>query len=322
MTRRPLAWLLALLPAAVGCHHFTERTCDDCLPRPIDEIPDQSKNCIYVFLIDHFDPFASSSLAEVNGHLRHLGFGKTYYGYSHHVGDMMVELGTVAAERPGARFVVIGYGAGADAARELAAFAATTGTPVDVAIYLEPREGEVIVEDDSALNTFTVRAGDLGGTVGPDGEVCAEPVKKSGVPTHPETLSLIERQLAPIGMTIPPPVPAWRRRRSTWSSRSRRPERRSRTPSRSRPIGSSSGRGTRGPRRPGRGRTSRHCRCRAWSRSSLRRRTGKRPRETSRVERNTFGNVLAIRNRRITISPRQVCPLSALTGREISRIRD
>jgi hypothetical protein len=206
MTRRPLAWLLALLPAAVGCHHFTERTCDDCLPRPIDEIPDQSKNCIYVFLIDHFDPFASSSLAEVNGHLRHLGFGKTYYGYSHHVGDMMVELGTVAAERPGARFVVIGYGAGADAARELAAFAATTGTPVDVAIYLEPREGEVIVEDDSALNTFTVRAGDLGGTVGPDGEVCAEPVKKSGVPTHPETLSLIERELALIGMTIPPPV--------------------------------------------------------------------------------------------------------------------
>lgn len=203
MTRRPLAWLLALLPAAVGCHHFTQRHCDECFPRPIDQIPDQTKNCIHIFLIDHFDPFASSNLADVRRHLIRLGFGKVYYGYSHHVGDMMVELGTVAAEHPAARFVVIGSGAGADAARDLAAFGATIGTPVDVAIYLEPKSDEVWAETGGAGTTFTLRAADLV----PPGP-CPEdfkPVKESDVAMHPETLALIERELALIGMTIPPP---------------------------------------------------------------------------------------------------------------------
>src|SRR5215213_8319397 len=161
MSRRPLAWLLALVPAAVGCHHFTERKCDVCFLRPVDEVPDQSKACVYIFLIDSPDPFSSSGLLELREHLLHLGFGKTYHGSKHHAGDMMVEMGTVAAERPGARFVVIGYGSGADAARELAGFAEATGTPVDVAIYLEPKSGEPWAEAGGATTTFTIRAADL-----------------------------------------------------------------------------------------------------------------------------------------------------------------
>src|SRR4029078_11134454 len=96
--RRLRAGLLALLPAAVGCHHFTERKCDQCFWRPVDDVPDQSKNCVYIFVIDSPDPFASGSLAGLPDHLHRLGFGKTYFGYPHHVGDMMVEMGTVAAE--------------------------------------------------------------------------------------------------------------------------------------------------------------------------------------------------------------------------------
>ncbi|HKB05502.1 MAG TPA: hypothetical protein VKD90_24975 [Gemmataceae bacterium] len=204
MTRRHLAWLLALVPAAVGCHHFTPCPCDKCYLRPVDEIPDQSKNCIYIFLIDHGGLFESSDLPELRRHLLHIGFVKTYYGSVHHAGDMMVEMGTIAAERPGARFVVIGYGAGADAARELAGFGETTGTPVEVAIYLEPKSGEVWAETGGALSTITVRAADLV-PAGP----CPEGVKKakkSAVATHPETLEIIERELALVGMTIPPPV--------------------------------------------------------------------------------------------------------------------
>jgi adenine deaminase len=34
----------------------------------VDEVPDQSKNCIYIFLIDPSDPFASGSLAGVRDH--------------------------------------------------------------------------------------------------------------------------------------------------------------------------------------------------------------------------------------------------------------
>src|SRR5207249_1315873 len=71
-------------------------------------------------------------------HLHRLGFGKTYYGWPHHLGDFEVELGTVAADRPNARFVVIGYGTGARAARDLVVFADTIGVPIDTVIYLEP----------------------------------------------------------------------------------------------------------------------------------------------------------------------------------------
>ena len=198
MSRRPLAWLLALLPAAAGCGHFGQIQPEGCELRLVEQIPDESKNCIHVFLIDSFDPFAASSLADVRAHLHHLGFPKVYHGYAKHAGDMMVEMGTVAVERPGARFAVIGLGSGCDAARGLAAFGATVGAPVDVAIYLEPGAGAAWVEPDSAISSFSIRADDLG--AGPD------PVKKSAVAAHPEALAVIERELALIGMTIPPPV--------------------------------------------------------------------------------------------------------------------
>ena len=118
MSRRPYALLLAVLPVLAGCGHIYLKPCDDGPPwRPAETVPDEMKACVYVFLFDSFDPFAAGQLADVRDHLHALGFGKTYYGWPHHLDHFQVELGTINAEHPDARFAIIGYGRGATGVR-------------------------------------------------------------------------------------------------------------------------------------------------------------------------------------------------------------
>jgi hypothetical protein len=203
MSRRPYGLLLAVLPVMAGCGHIYHRPCDDGPPwRPADTVPDEMKACVYVFLIDAYDPFAVGQLAELRDHLHRLGFGKTYYGWPHHLGHFEVELGTVHADRPNARFVVIGHGTGACAARDLVVFADTLGIPIDTVIYLEPVGLDVMAAPNAAMSTFTVRAADLGAT---DGTMVGRYLHKSEVATHPEVIELVERELTLIGLSVPPP---------------------------------------------------------------------------------------------------------------------
>jgi hypothetical protein len=203
MSRRPYALLLAVLPVLAGCGHIYHRPCDDGPPwRPAETVPDEMKVCVYVFMIDSFDPFAVGQLAGLRDQINHLGFGKTYYGWPHHLGDFEVELGTVAADRPNARFVVIGYGTGARAARDLVVFADTIGVPIDTVIYLEPIGLDVVAAPNAAMSTFTVRAADLEPT---DATFVGQVLHKSQVATHPETIKLVERELTLIGLSVPPP---------------------------------------------------------------------------------------------------------------------
>jgi hypothetical protein len=203
MSRRPIALLLAVLPVLAGCGHSYHKPCDEPLWRPADGVPDENKARVYVFLFDDYNPFAAGHLADVRDYLHELHFGKTYYGWSHHLDDFQIELGVVTAEHPNARIAVIGYGHGATAARKLAAFASTVGTPVDVVIYLEP-DGLDPAEGDPAISTVMVRGADL------------EPAEmdtfvgrwlhKGVVPTHPETLKIIEREVTLLGLMLPPPL--------------------------------------------------------------------------------------------------------------------
>jgi hypothetical protein len=207
MSRRAFALVLAALPALAGCGHIYHVPCDAPAWRPADSVPDSSKACVYVFLFDSFDPFAAGKLADVRDHLQHLGFGKTYYGWPHHHDHFAEEMGTLNAERPDARFAIIGYGTGANAARKLAAFADATGIPVDVVIYLEPGF-DPLAEPVGAMNTFTLRGADLPSETA--GTHVGRHFEKSDVPTHPFTLELIEREvtLMGLGVAVPPRHPA------------------------------------------------------------------------------------------------------------------
>jgi hypothetical protein len=200
MSRRALALILAVLPVLAGCGHIYQCPCD-CPPvwKPTDNVPECSKASVYVFLLDSFDPFAMGQMGDVRDHLNHLGFGKTYYGWPHHLCHFEEEMGTVNAERPDARFAIIGYGTGACAARKLAAFADAIGIPVDVVIYLEPpfdpREEPV-----GAMNSFTLRGVDLDGDAG---TFIGRHFHKSDVANHPMTLELIDREVTLIGLGVP-----------------------------------------------------------------------------------------------------------------------
>ena len=203
MSRRPYALLLAVLPVLAGCGHIYQKPCIDGPPwRPSETVPDEMKVCVYVFLFDSFDPFAAGRLADVRDHLHHLGFGKTYYGWPHHLKDFQVELGTVHADRPNARFAVIGHGTGARAARDLVVFADTIGVPIDTVIYLEPCGLDVVAAPEAALSTFVVHAADLGPAAA---TFAGRHFQKADVSAHPETLNLIEREVTLLGLSVPPP---------------------------------------------------------------------------------------------------------------------
>jgi hypothetical protein len=201
MFRRAFALLLAALPVLAGCGHIYHVPPDAPPWRPADTVPESSKACVYVFLFDSFDPFAMGQMGEVRDHLHHLGFGKTYYGWPHHLDDFELEMGTVNAEQPKARFAIIGYGTGACAARKLAAFADAVGIPVDAVVYLEPAGFDPVPEPVGAMNTFILRGIDV------DPAAASTFVGRYfhgvDVARHPMTLELIEREMTLIGLGVP-----------------------------------------------------------------------------------------------------------------------
>jgi hypothetical protein len=169
-------------------------------------VPDEKKSCVFVFLIDPIDPFASANLIGERDYIHELGFGKTYHGNPCHLTYFIEKMQWIHARCQIARFAVIGYDSGAEAAQRLVRAAALNDVPVEVAIYLEPRSVDAWEDDSIAKSTFAVRAEDLIDPRALEGHG-AEPnaVNKSQVPSHPQVLSLIERELSLIALSVPLP---------------------------------------------------------------------------------------------------------------------
>jgi hypothetical protein len=207
--RRPALWFFAALPALPGCFHLAHPAPDACLAdwRQADDVPDESKSCVFIFLFNGLDPIEHCNLASVRDHLHHLGFGKTYYGQSAHRTYFEDRMRYIHDHCPGAaRFVVIGFGTGARAAQQLAMFADGAGIPVELVIYLSPRRLDRVVEPPSA-RTLTV-TGDhwlSGGIPDCGGDaVMLFGVGKSALPTHPETLAVLEREITLVALGVAP----------------------------------------------------------------------------------------------------------------------
>lgn len=200
MSRRAFALLLSALPVLGGCGHIYHVPPDAPPWRPADTVPASSKARVHVFLFDAYDPLAANKLGVVRDHLHFLGFGKTYYGWPHHLSDFQLDLATVSADEPAARFAVVGYGSGAVAARKLAAFADAIGAPIEVAIYLEPPD---LDESPGAMNTFTVTSLDLDAMDGTRGTFIDRHFRKADVPLHPFVQELVEREVTLIGLGVP-----------------------------------------------------------------------------------------------------------------------
>ena len=209
MHRIPYAWLIGLLPAVTGCLHFVHPNpkLDPCVWKLSDQVPEESKSCVYVFLFDPLDPLTCSNLKGVRDYIHQLGFPKTYYGQHPHLSYFLEKMRWIHGKCGSARFALVGYDVGADSARQLAELAALEGIPVELVLFLEPRGSEFSDEGVAALSTLTLRAADLPPIEKHhDGEHSTHQVGKTGVPTHPKTLAVLERELSLIAMTVPPPV--------------------------------------------------------------------------------------------------------------------
>jgi hypothetical protein len=202
--RRAATVLFAILPALAGCTHFVHKPpCAEFERRPSDAAAQESKSCVYVFLIDPLDPFAGGDLSPVCEQLHKFGFGKTFHGQSVHVSYFAEKMRSISGHCGSAKFVVIGYRGGADAARELTDRATAEGLPVVRTILLEP-DGAFATDPDAATPTFVVTADELTAEDAAKSPESDHVVNRSEVPTHPRTLALIERELTLVALGIPP----------------------------------------------------------------------------------------------------------------------
>ena len=208
MRRRAIALLLAGLPFVGGCLNFAHPLSQPCheVWRPADDLPTESKNCVYVFIFNGLDPLEYSNMSGVRDHLHDLGFGKTYYGQDLHLSYFAEKLRYIHERCPSARFAIIGYDSGAVAAQSLAREGAKAGIPIDLLAYLEPDGVTPHYGENLAGNTITIW--------GESSQFCPKPVLgndvyrlvsvgKSAIPSHPQTLGILERELTIIGMAAP-----------------------------------------------------------------------------------------------------------------------
>lgn len=143
MKRHPIGprWLAGLMATAlagasgcVGCLHPVAAIPDDLIARGA-VFPQACRNHIYIFLIDGPDPFDMANLGGVREALLAQGYIKTYCGQYWHSGYFKDEILRLKREDESAHFVVLGFGLGASAARDLTEAVRPAGATVDLLAY-------------------------------------------------------------------------------------------------------------------------------------------------------------------------------------------
>jgi len=167
---------------------------------PCRELPSCSRRHVYIFLANGVDPLCLGNLAGVREYLDALGFTQTYYGQVYHAGWLKRHLRAIHKDDHDARFVLIGYGHGADAVRAVARSVARDGIPIDLLLTMRAGVAHALAPDQDATST--------------DG---ASPLPQEhclGSPTDPGTLRLLAAELAAVAARVPvaapllPPPPA------------------------------------------------------------------------------------------------------------------
>jgi hypothetical protein len=208
---RGLAWLLAgTLSAAAGCasclHPVAPIGCDTAAR--CAAIPQICRNHVYVFLIDGEDPLDLANLAGVRDAIISMGYIKTYRGQYHHAGYFEDEIRRIHGADDTARFVVMGFGLGANAARDVAEAVRPDGAPIDLLVYC----GGVALPN--ALSSRPVNAQRIVHIVGQGADAVAVALDGAenvqlpdtdhfGSPTHSYTLDLLGRELTEAASRVP-----------------------------------------------------------------------------------------------------------------------
>jgi hypothetical protein len=172
-----------------------------------ESVPCACRGKVYVFLVNGFDPFDFGRLGDVRRTLVRAGFSKVYDGQFYHAGWFADEMRRLHADEPEARFVVVGFSAGVEAAAYLTDAVARDGITVDLLASIDapfwsnvPQQQPTNVQQVMNVHGTPLFGYPDAGT-GFDIEV---PVGiLDGVATHPLTLDRIVSRLAEVAGTVP-----------------------------------------------------------------------------------------------------------------------
>jgi hypothetical protein len=166
---------------------------------------------VHVFVVNGFDPLDISGMGETRSTLNRLGFTKVYRGQFNHAGEFADEIKQLAEADPNARFVVVGVGAGVDAAVSLTEAVAAYGVTIDLLASVDSpfwshaaSRKPLNVERVLALHGRPSSVLPWTPSFGEDIEL--PDASWLGVSSHPMTTETLAAELAMIAGTVPEKV--------------------------------------------------------------------------------------------------------------------
>jgi hypothetical protein len=202
-----VAFSFAGAPGCLSFVHHVDRPAREVVA-PCDDVQKCCRDKVYIFIIHGLDPCDVANLRGVRDYVNQLGFRKTYFGQLYHAGFFERELHRIHHECPEARFVLIGFSYGANAARDLAQSARAAHIPIDLLMYLGGNTLKNTPEDqpENAREIVNILATGCiwnGAEMDRAQNYNVSDVYHFGSPTHPLTLEILARELAVIGNFVP-----------------------------------------------------------------------------------------------------------------------
>lgn len=207
--------VLALLLAA-PCSGWSQETADGI--EFARQLPSEAKQHVYLFFLNGIDPLEFGNLSGLRDFCRDLGFAKSWYGQFYHRWYFQRVIEDIHQRDPEARLAIIGFSAGALAARDLAHALNREDIAVDLLVYIG---GATLTNSrrsrpENVRRLIHIRANDpifRGWAIeGADNLKC-EDAWHFGTPMHPETRRLLAEALGEVAGRIPvaqPPATIWR----------------------------------------------------------------------------------------------------------------
>lgn len=171
--------------------------------------PADCREHVHVFFVNGLDPLNKDNFRGLCDYVQQLGFTKTYHKQLYEAGQLTSTIRHIRETDPAARFVLVGFSFGTNAVQAVTNDLAGEGVSIDLLVYLG---GDTLTNDPEACPANARRVVNITarGCVWLAGGLVWDGVDLDGavnlrldaghadVPSHPQTLELLARQLADV----------------------------------------------------------------------------------------------------------------------------